>query len=102
MLLSEVRQQVSVLEGQLDTARDEAERLQANLNMYKHKYEQNHNQLQHMEATVNSLQEKLQDCRARVRGLRFNRTYDTAMSCTRYTSVGLTHCLQSTGQPDQG
>ena len=82
MLLSEVRQQVSVLEGQLDTARDETERLQANLNMYKHKYEQNHNQLQHMEATVNSLQEKLQDSRARVRGLRFNfkRSYDTAAS----------------------
>ena len=71
MLLSESRQQVVVLEGQLDSARDEAERLQANLSMYKHKYEQHNNQLQHMEATVNSLQEKLQDSRARVRLSRF-------------------------------
>ena len=64
--LSEARQQCVGLEGQLDRARDEAERLQANVQMYKHKYETTNSQATHLESTVSSMQEKLQDARARV------------------------------------
>lgn len=66
VLLSEARQQNVVLEGQLETLHDETERLQANLSMYKLKYEQHNSQLQQMEATVSDLQEKLHNSHSRV------------------------------------
>ena len=66
LLEAELRQQMTGLEEQVEAGRDEAERLQAHLSMYKHKFEENSTKLQHMEATVSSLQDKLQDSRAKV------------------------------------
>lgn len=64
VMVSESRQHCVVLESQLEAAREEAERLQANVSMYKLRFEQTNTQLQHAEVTAASLREKLQDSRA--------------------------------------
>ena len=52
-----------ILEDQVDTARDEGSKLESSLNNFKQKYAQALNEVEHLENTVKTLQERLGDSR---------------------------------------
>lgn len=61
--LSDAKQHVIVLEDQVDSSKNENEKLDLNLNSLKQKYNQSMNELAHLDNTVKTLQEKLAESR---------------------------------------
>lgn len=66
-ILSETRQQLVISQSQLEAANEDIEKLDSALGSYKQKYTQATNQINHLETTVASLQEKLSDSRNQVK-----------------------------------
>ena len=64
--LSECRQECCSLAKDLDIAREETERLQAGISMYKYKHNEHSNQIHHLEATASSVRQELQVSLAKV------------------------------------
>ncbi len=67
--MMEQRQQVIVLEGQLEQTQETNERLESSLDTYKQKYDACMEEIGHLENKFSQLQEQLSDTRNRVRKL---------------------------------
>ena len=61
--ISELKQQVIILEDQVDTSREDAQKLESSLSAYKQKYSQSMNDIGQLEESVKTLQERLTESR---------------------------------------
>ena len=63
---SECRQQVIILEGQLEQSQEDMQRLEASLDNYKQKFKHGTEQISQLEESLGRTQEQLADSRNRV------------------------------------